>query len=178
MSAGLTIGIRIADSATAVLQRVQAFNPDDLRNPAEWNMCAHVWINPMLLALSMELALKAWFVFDYNKPEAKRGHNLSKLFGELTQESQNKLDMEFRRSIAPIHLNFFGQEYGIKGILTDHENAFVDWRYLHETISPKSDIGKTIGFHESAFVATLEMVLSEFRKRYRVEKVSPTPFLK
>lgn len=175
MSAGLTTGIIIADAATAILQRVQAFDKEDLRNPEEWNMRAHIGINPMLLAFSMELALKAWFVFDYDKPEAKRGHNLSKLFEALTQESQNKLSSEFRRTVAPFHMNFFGMEYEIVDILASHKDAFVDWRYLHERLSNRSDTVEVIGFRESAFVATLEMVLSEFRKRYREEK---TPLMR
>jgi hypothetical protein len=173
MSAGLTIGVQIADAATAILQRVQAFDETDLRNTEEWNLKAHIGINPMLLAFAMELALKAWFVFDYNKPEAKRGHNLSKLFGALTQTSQEKLDVEFRRTVAPIHLNFFGEEYGIRDILAHHENAFVDWRYLHETLNKKNGLDMAVSFNEGAFEATLEMVLGEFRKRYREEKIPP-----
>jgi hypothetical protein len=171
MSAGLTIGIKMADSATAILQRVQAFDKEDHRNREEWDMRAHIGINPLLLAFSMELALKAWFVFDYNTPDAKRGHYLSKLFGALTPECQSKLDSEFRRSVAPIHLNFFGDDYGIRDVLAHHEKAFVEWRYLHERFSTRFDTGSTISFHESALVATLEMVLSEFRKRYRTEKL-------
>tara|TARA_R110002051_G_scaffold153904_1_gene226232 strand:+ start:3494 stop:4015 length:522 start_codon:yes stop_codon:yes gene_type:complete len=165
MSAGLTIGVKIADSAAAILQRVKAFDQGNPQFPEEWDIGAHIGIDPMLLALSMELALKAWFVFDHNTPKVKRSHNLSKLFAGLTQESQNKLDFEFRRSVAPIHLNFFSMDYSITDVLAHHENAFVDWRYTHEI--------KTLNFHTSAFVATLEMVLSEFRKRYRTVNAPP-----
>lgn len=173
MGARLTIGIKIADSATAILQRVQAFDTSGIKSPEEWDMGAHIGINPTLLAFSMELALKAWFVLDHDTLEIKRGHNLSKLFEALSPDSQAKLDSEFRRSVAPIHLNFFGTEYGIRDVLSHHENAFVDWRYLHESLNTKSGKDKTIHFHESAFVATLEMVLGEFRKRYRTVEVPP-----
>ncbi len=166
MSAGLTIGVKIADSATALLQRVKAFNEENSRLPEEWDMSAHIGINPMLLALSMELALKAWYVFDHDTPEAKWGHNLSELFEGLKQESQDKLDAEFRRSVVPFHPNFLYVDYGIRNVLAQHESAFVDWRYTYER--------KSISFHESTFVATLEMVLSEFRKRYRTVKVPQT----
>lgn len=166
MSAGLTIGVKIADSATALLQRVEAFNKESSVLPEEWDMSAHIGINPMLLALSMELALKAWYVFDHDTPKAKRGHNLLKLFEELKQESQDKLHAEFRRSVAPLHPNLIHVDYGIRNVLAQHESAFVDWRYIHER--------KNVSFHESTFVATLQMVLSEFRKRYRTVKVPQT----
>jgi hypothetical protein len=44
MSAGLTIGVKIADPATALLQRVEAFNKDNSRLPEEWDMRAHLGI--------------------------------------------------------------------------------------------------------------------------------------
>lgn len=165
MSARLSIAIRIAESAKAVLQRVETFNRDDVLNNEEWNMRAHAGIEPMLLALSMELALKAWFVFDFDNPEVKRSHNLSKLFDGLKPESQSKLDCEFRRSVAPYHPNMFSIDYGIRDVLAHHENAFVDWRYTHET--------KIMSFNTSTFTATLEMVLSEFGKRYCTVEMPP-----
>ncbi len=36
-------------------------------------------VEPMLLALSMELALKAWFVFDFDDPKTPRTHDLVKV---------------------------------------------------------------------------------------------------
>lgn len=165
MNAGLTIGITIADSATAILQRVEAFDKNNPQIPKDWNMGAHIGIDPMLLALSMELALKAWFVFDHNTVEVKRSHNLLKLFEGLTQDSRHKLEAEFRLSVAPRHPSAHYVDYGIRRVLSQHENAFVDWRYTHEK--------KNVSFHTSTFKATLEMVLSEFRKRYRTVEVPP-----
>lgn len=165
MNAGLTIGVKIAESAIAILQRVEAFDQNTSQIPEDWDMGAHIGINPMLLALSMELALKAWFVFDHNKANVKRSHNLLKLFEGLNQDSQYKLDAEFRRSVAPYHPSGLFVDYGIRNVLAQHENAFVDWRYTYEK--------KNVSFHTSTFKATLEMVLMEFRKRYRMVEVPP-----
>jgi hypothetical protein len=52
-------------------------------------------VEPMLLALAMEFALKAWFVFDYDDPKVKKTHNLLKLFKVLLPESQERLEIEF-----------------------------------------------------------------------------------
>ena len=55
----------------------------------------------------------------------------------------------------------------MRDVLQPHANAFVDWRYLHE---PQQNIMSD----KSLFVATLEMVLREFKKCYRTEKASLT----
>jgi hypothetical protein len=115
-------------------------------------------VEPMLLALSMELALKAWFVFDFDDLKSSKSHDLSKLFSRLKPESQKKLGKEFNRSIAPHHPNILHADYGIENLMYQHKDAFVDWRYMHE---PKSTV-----FERGAFEATLEMILSEFDKRY------------
>ncbi|MGY9038390.1 MAG: hypothetical protein ACKVLA_11285 [Rhodobacterales bacterium] len=167
--AGLTLGVEIADAAAAILQRVEFFEQENGHFPKGWDVRAHARIDPMLLSFAMELAMKAWFVFDYNAAEAKRGHNLSELFEALLPESKERLDSEFRRSVAPASMDFFGQEYGIRDLLSSHANSFVDWRYLHETI--KLPEKRPVGFHQSAIIATLEMVLVEFRKRYRTIEV-------
>jgi hypothetical protein len=87
-----------------------------------------------------------------------------KLFEGLKPESQRKLDVEFRRSIAPNHPSAFHIDYGIRDIMYQHQDAFIDWRYLHEA-------KEWMMFDQSGFEATLEMVLLEFEKRYRVERV-------
>ncbi|WP_292315322.1 hypothetical protein [Mesorhizobium sp.] len=120
----------------------------------------------MLLALAMELALKAWSVFDHDKPKTRKSHDLLKLFEDLKPESQEKLDLEFKRSVVPYHPNFFHMDYSIRHILRQHKDAFVDWRYLHEA-------KKSMMFDQAAFEATLGMVLGEFEKRYRVDRVQP-----
>jgi hypothetical protein len=58
-------------------------------------------------------------------------------------------------------------DYGIRDVLHQHANAFVEWRYIHE----KREHG--ISFDFTTFVATLEMVLDEFATLYRSEPISP-----
>lgn len=122
-------------------------------------------VEPMLFALAMELALKAWFVFDFDDPKHSKSHDLSKLFDQLKLDSQEKLDREFKRSVAPYHPNMFYVDYGIRHVLYQHKNAFVDWRYMHE---PKSTM-----FERGAFEATLDMVIREFDKRYYTVLADP-----
>lgn len=165
MSARLTTAIKIAEAAKAIVRKTQSFPIREIEEFGDDCQHEHVGVEPMLLALSMELALKAWFVFDFDDPKTAKSHDLAKLFDRLKPESQEKLDAEFKSSVAPYHPNFFYVDYGIRDILYQHKGAFVDWRYLHE---PKSTM-----FDQSAFEATLEMVLKEFDKRYRSERVEP-----
>lgn len=166
MSARLTTAIRIGKAAKAVLQKTRSFPDFDFREHEDQSEHEHIGVEPMLLALSMELALKAWFVFDYNNPEVIRSHNLIKLFDGLKEESQKKLEAEFKRSVAPQHPSVFCVDYSIRDILYQHQDAFVDWRYLHEA-------SKTMMFDQSTFEATLEMVLQEFRKLYHEVEYRP-----
>lgn len=101
MSARLSTAIRIGGAARAILRQTQSF-PEQAFEGERLGGFAHVGVEPMLLALSMELALKAWFVFDYDDPNVVKSHNLTKLFEALTPESQSRLDDEFRRAVAPI----------------------------------------------------------------------------
>lgn len=164
MSARLTIAIRIADAAKAILLKTKSFPELEVSAENELNEFGHVGVEPMLLALSMELALKAWFVFDYDNPNVKKTHNLIDLFDLLKPESQQTLNTEFKKSVVPYHPNFLHIDYDIRDILHQHQNTFTDWRYLHEA-------KKSMMFDQNEFEVTLEMVLREFRKRYRVEKV-------
>ena len=159
MSARLTTAIRIGEAARAILNKTKRFpEPEDLSKHE------HVGVEPMLLALAMELALKAWFVFDHNDRKTPWSHDLIGLFERLTPESQEKLDVEFKASVAPYHPNWFYVDYSIRHILHQYKDAFVDWRYLHER-------KKSMMFDQGAFEATLEMVLREFEKRYRIVPV-------
>lgn len=160
MSHRLTTAIRIAEAAKAILRKTQSFPDMEFRDDDHADAFGHVGVEPMLLALSMELALKAWFVFDYDNPDVIKSHNLMKLFEALKPESQSRLDQQFKQSVAPSHPNPFYGDYGIGHVLYQHRDAFTDWRYLHEA--------KNTMFDRAAFEATLEMVLTEFRKRYRV----------
>jgi len=166
MSARLSTAIRIGEAAKAIFRKAQSFPGPEFGKDADLRESEHVGVEPMLLALSMELALKAWFVFDYDDPKVVKSHNLMKLFDSLKPESQEKLDAEFRRSVVPYHPNGFFVDHSIRHILYQHQDAFTDWRYLHEA-------NKSMMFDQGAFEATLEMVLREFEKRYRIERVAP-----
>jgi hypothetical protein len=161
MSARLSTAIRIGDAASAILSKTKTFPTTGYGEGAGASDYEHIGVEPMLLALAMELALKAWFVFDHDNPKAPRTHDLMKLFERLKPESQERLDGEFKRSVVPGHPNGFFIDYGIRDLLRQHKDAFVDWRYLHEP--------KHTRFEHGAFEATLVMVLTEFRKRYRIE---------
>lgn len=166
MSARLTTAIRIGEASRAMLRKIRILPAPEFGRFAEPSEREHIGVEPMLLALAMELALKAWFVFDHDKSKTPKSHDLLKLFEDLKPESQERLDAEFKRSVVPYHPNFFYVDYSIRDILHQHKDAFVDWRYLHEA-------AKSMRFDQSAFEATLEMVLGEFEKRYRVERVQP-----
>jgi hypothetical protein len=167
MSARLSTAIRIAEAAKAILRKTQRFPDPELGKHIDRGDFEHVGVEPMLLALSMELALKAWFVLDYDNPNVVKTHDLMKLFESLKPESQAKLDAEYKMSVAPYHPIGFYTDYSIRHILFQHRNAFTDWRYLHEA-------KKSMMFDHGAFEATLEMVLREFEKRYRIEPVKPS----
>ena len=166
MSARLTVAIRIGDAAYSLLRKTQSFPEQKFEDHKEWKDHEHVGVEPMLLALSMELALKAWIAFDHDNPEVIYCHNLIKLFNKLKPESQQKLDDEFKKTVVPNHPGFFHVDYGIRDLLTQHKNAFTDWRYLHEAKD-------SMMFDQYEFESALEMVLREFRKRYRVEQITP-----
>lgn len=165
MSARLTTAIKIGDTALAVLRKTQSFPDREFFGDEGRRDLKDIGVEPMLLALSMELALKAWFVFDYDDPKIPKSHDLAKLFDKLKSESQEKLDSEFKNSVAPCHPSGLYIDYGIRHVLYQHKDAFTDWRYIHE---PKSTM-----FERGVFEGTLEMVLKEFEKRYRVEWFEP-----
>ncbi|KQQ61157.1 hypothetical protein ASF69_01665 [Rhizobium sp. Leaf311] len=164
MSARLTVAIRIGKAAKAILRKTRSFPENSLGMRAYPEEREHIGVEPMLLALAMELALKAWFVFDHDDPKVMKSHNLSKLFYSLKADSQKRLDAEFKRSVVPHYPNILHADYSICDILHQHKDAFLDWRYLHEAKN-------AMLFDQSAFEATLEMVLVEFEKRYHIEPV-------
>ena len=88
MGARLTTAISIFETAGAILRKTQSFPEQEFDDPEEWFEHEHIGVEPMLLALSMELALKAWLVFDHDDPKVEKFHNLIKLFDKLKSESQ------------------------------------------------------------------------------------------
>lgn len=166
MFAGLSTGVKLEQYARSMLKQVLSME-DDPRVDHTQHERVHIGVEPMLLALAMEFALKAWFVWDHDRHDPIRTHNLTTLFDALPDTSKERLDGAFRGKVAPYHPWGMWIEYGIRDILDHHANAFVDWRYLHE----ERDRGLSFDF--TTFVATLELVLDEFGKRYETKEISP-----
>lgn len=164
--AGLSTGIKLERYSRSILRQVQTISTTS-REFNDLHQHEHFGVEPMLLALAMEFALKAWFVWDYDQHEPIKTHDLSKLFRALAPASQTKLKTEFRIGVAPFHSGFGDMHYEISDILEHHANAFVEWRYLHELQKG------TLAFNTSIFTATLELVLDEFGKRYVSRRNSP-----
>lgn len=163
MSHRLSTAITLGDYASSILRQTKHFEREPFLQDVSIEERSHIGVEPMLLALSMEFALKAWFVFDYDDPKVKKTHNLRKLFDALLPESQERLEVKFQESVATYHSAGWFMEYSLTDILDHHSNAFVEWRYIHERKG-------TIGFNQSTFIATLEMIIAEFRTRYRTER--------
>lgn len=138
MSARLSMAIRIAEAAKSILWKTRSFPERQFGEMDDERRREHVGVEPMLLALSMELALKAWFVFDFDNPNFPWSHDLDILFERLEPGSKDRLDNEFKKSVAPYHPSGFHIDYGIRHVLFQHKDSFVDWRYLHEA---KADAG-------------------------------------
>jgi hypothetical protein len=88
MSARLSTAIRIGDAARAILRKTRTFPDRGFGDYSDLSESNHIGVEPMLLALSMELALKAWFVFDYDDPKFTKSHDLIKLFDRLKRKRQ------------------------------------------------------------------------------------------
>jgi hypothetical protein len=97
MSARLSTAIQIGDAARAILRKTKSFPDQQFEDVEDWADREHVGVEPMLLALSMELVLEAWFVFDHDNPNILKSHDLTKLFDALFPESKQRLDEEFKR---------------------------------------------------------------------------------
>ena len=164
---GLSTGVKLAEYARSILKQVSVMSEKAHDGEVEQGR-VHVGVEPMLLALAMELALKAWFVWDNDRHDPIRTHNLAKLYDALSLSSQEKLNSEFLKSVAPTHPRAGWMEYEIRDILDHHANAFVEWRYLHE------DRKDGMSFDFTTFSATLELILDEFGKLYRTRKIEPS----
>lgn len=170
VSAGLSTGVKLEQYSRSILKQVSAMS-EGCHTGEFGQERVHIGIEPMLLALSMEFALKAWFVWDHDRHDPIKTHNLTKLFDALATSSQERLNLEFRKKVAPLHPWAGWMEYNIRDILEHHANAFVEWRYIHE---PR-DGG--LGFDFTTFFATLQLILDEFGKRYETIEISPSRVL-
>ena len=90
---------------------------------------------PILLALSTEIALKAWQCRERQGPPDSY-HDLLKLFEGLSDRAQTILEARYPEHPMPggTHV-FIPIHSGIRRILETHRDTFVRWRYVHETMS-------------------------------------------
>ena len=92
---------------------------------------------PVLYALAVEIALKAWQCYE-RKGEPDREHDLLFLFEGLTDETRKLLEARLPRRPDPLGMEKdlpVGAGGGMKKTLEFHRNSFVEWRYLHEKTS-------------------------------------------
>ena len=87
---------------------------------------------PILMALAMEIALKAWQCRERNgKPH--RSHNLLELFDGLEEKTQARLEARMPDVLDP----YLGSRSppvmpGLRKTLSYHSDAFERWRYVYE----------------------------------------------
>ncbi|SNR34210.1 hypothetical protein [Puniceibacterium sediminis] len=158
MGQELTIAIKMANTADALVARVREARKGPFTTPSNARLFADIGIDPMLLALAMELALKAWITLDQGS-KIIREHNLSKLFDMLQPEQQEKIESDFRIACPwynQSYLNPLGKD--VASILDHHADAFVKWRYMHEMTHGS--------FSSSDMENVIESVLRLFRARY------------
>lgn len=91
---GISTGVKLEKQARSILKQSQAMAKADAHKFGMRHE-EHAGVEPMLLALSMEFALKAWFVWDHNTLKTKRTHDLLKLFELLNATTKERLDREF-----------------------------------------------------------------------------------
>lgn len=166
----LKTAIEIAAASKALLLHVQNSEcPDVTTDDQEFIgaslFAASMRISPMLLALSMELALKAWIAFDFRDQDIPKEHDLIKLFSCLSPSARERLKSRYDEEILPHRGSLFYTDDGLERVLANARNAFTEWRYVHELDRAHFESG---GFEE-----TIEMVLSEFERCFVVRKYPP-----
>lgn len=162
---GLSTGVKLQQYANSLL-KAAAFLQENPQSPTERER-VHIGIDPMLFALAMEFALKAWYVWDHNCHTPPKTHNLLKLFEALDSSSKQRLENVFQSKVAldvPTDHLLYRE---IRGVLYAHANAFTEWRYIHE---PRE---RGLFWESSSFVPTLELILEEFDKLYTTQEILP-----
>lgn len=151
------LAIRLSKRSRGLLNAYRTLAPDR----AKWfgkRSFDHDNAEPILLGLSMELALKAWWVFDFDKRNPPRTHDLEKLFAALCEDSKVQLREAYARDVLPRNPHAWSPTFRLDDFIAYNKDAFVNWRYSHE----KENVNMVV----SEFEDTLDMMLSEFEKRY------------
>ena len=92
-------------------------------------------VTPILVAFSIEIALKAMFAQEATNPWFKT-HDLELLYHQLTEEQHREIDGVPTR---PTHSTLKGEPVadlgafrGVEATLGQHRNLFFEWRYQYE----------------------------------------------
>ncbi len=113
---------------------------------------------PVLLALAMELALKAWWAKENKVSEIPKTHDLLRLFDGLSEDTRTGLESAHPEVPHPIR-GFPPVRPGLRSMLASNSAVFVEWRYLHEL--------RRAGFPHGEFNEALSSVIREFDRTAR-----------
>lgn len=113
---------------------------------------------PVLLALAMELALKAWGARENENGAIPKTHDLLKLFDGLNEDTRTRLESALPEIPHPCR-GFRPIRPGLRSMLDCNRDAFVQWRYLHEHSSAR--------FPDGEFNEALSSVIGEFDRTAR-----------
>lgn len=106
--------------------------PEDSAVELIWASAA---VNPILLSLATEIALKAWLYRENNgylDHKLSSSHDLLELFEGLEKDTQTRLEAKMPeipnpRGGPPLHK-------GLRSVLCFHKAAFIRWRYRYEDL--------------------------------------------
>ena len=111
-----------------IVQRVLSAAALNAKNAVKTTVLGCEYATRIMLPLVVEVALKALVAKD-NNDEAEGTHRLCELHDALRRNVQGELNREFehiKRSELPVETR------SLRGILADHDNDFLDWRYLDD----------------------------------------------
>lgn len=138
---------------------------------------------PILWALGIEIALKAWICRETNC-NRPMGHDLLCLFERLDHKTQELLEDAWQRGrgtgtvddpiqelVAPRHLMeprtkkdlLFPRLSNLREVLEEHRKLFVNWRYLHEMSRESCDPG--------VLNKVLQVLVDTYRNTPRTERI-------
>jgi len=114
-------------------------------------------------AFALELYLKALGHL-FNKQ--MRGHDLLKLFDALPSEAHQALHEHFKNAKWECDIT---DMIGFRKALQDLRGAFVDWRYLHERVSPRAEI------HFASMIFVMEVLHETCRAHEKIRGIPAAP---
>lgn len=129
-------------SRARAFRRVAEHLDDDGKAPKPWDsrLTEGKFVAvPVLLALSTEIALKAWQCRERNG-SPNQTHDQLKLFLGLGADAQRQLSEKMPEYPSP--LPGFPPAYpGMKNALSSCRNIFAEWRYSHEVRHLRAETG-------------------------------------